>query len=127
MPAGRTQQRPVGLCRRHGRAAGLSGSTRATNFQVAAPTTIDSEGSDLPRDGPGLATKQLEDDRAAGIAGGHAGRPDPAASHRSVPTARPGSWAGSTRVTNFQVAAPTWIYPEMGFKLQLNKPIGLRG
>ena len=68
---------------------------------------------------------KLEADRAAGIAGAHAGRPDPAASHRSVPTAGPGSWAGSTRVTNFQVAAPTRIYPEMG--LQLNKPIGLRG
>ena len=41
-----------------------------------------------------------------------------------MPTAGPGSWAGSTRVTNFQVAAPTRIHPERG--LQLNKPIGLR-
>ena len=40
----------------------------------------------LPREG--LATKRA--DRAAGLAGGHAGRLDPAASHRPVPTAGPG-------------------------------------
>ena len=65
---------------------------------------------DLPREG--LATKQAG--RAAGIAGGHAGRPDPAASHRSVPTAGPGSWAGSTRAPTAATCAPHQQLPREG-------------
>ena len=65
MPAGRTQQRPIGLCRRQGRAAGL-GVPESPTFKLRT-------NQDLPR--VGLATKQA--DRGAGIAGGHAGRPDP--------------------------------------------------
>ena len=60
-------------------------------------------------------------------AGGQAGRPDPAASRRSVPTARPGSWAGSTPASRqLSCCAPaSGTYPERG--LQIYKPIVLRG
>ena len=61
-----------------------------------------------PANPPDLALRRLANchatqpaDRAAGLAGGHAGRLDPAASHRPVPTARPGQLAGSTASTNF--------------------------
>ena len=71
MPAGRTQQRPIGLCRRQGRAAGLPvGVPESPTFKFKLRTNLN---QDLPR--VGLATKQA--DRGAGIAGGHAGRPDP--------------------------------------------------
>ena len=72
------------------------------------------------------ATKQA--DRAAGIAGGHAGRPDPAASWASVcADGRAGQLGCEPDDPSRQLSscAPTRIYPERG--LQLNKPIGLRG
>ena len=75
MPAGRTQRLPVGLCRRHGRAAGLGVSTRVASHNCPHPS--------------------FTHDRAIGTAVGHAGRPDPATTRRSVPSAWPGSWAGS--------------------------------
>jgi len=71
MPAGRTEQRPVGLCRWQGRAAGLP--VGVTVPESESPTFKLRTNQDLPR--VGLATKQA--DRGAGIGGGHAGRPDP--------------------------------------------------
>ena len=71
-----------------GQPAGSTPSTNLSNLRTHLK---------IPREG--LATNPA--DRAAGLAGGHAGRLDPAASHRPVPTAGPGQLAGSTPSTNF--------------------------
>jgi len=66
----------------------------------------------IPREGH--ATQPA--DRAAGLAGGHAGRLDPAASRRPVPTARPGQlgWeylgGPSHQLANQQDLTPRWAW-----------------
>ena len=82
MPAGSTQQPPIGLCRRQGRASRLRVPRPPTSATGAPACKYPVEYRE-----EGLATKPA--DRAAGLAGGHAGRLDPAASHRPGPTAGP--------------------------------------